>query len=165
MTVTNAAAQLAYRTPARVWTDALPIGNGRLGAMMYGDPVHDRWQVNDDTCWSGWPGSAAGMPASDDPSPAVVDRVRNALFDGDVVTAEREIRRVQYGHSQAYQPLAELEVVVVGSDATLRTRTLNLATAVAGWSAESPAGGTSTGEVFASAPAQAVVGRPAGSGR
>ena len=48
---------LRYRTPARRWTDALPIGNGRLGAMIFGEPGRDRWQLNDDTCWSGWPGT------------------------------------------------------------------------------------------------------------
>src|SRR3954447_14518870 len=102
--VPEAPYRLEYKTPARYWTDALPIGNGRLGAMLHGDPDHDRWHLNDDTCWSGHPGSADGVPASDEPSPQVLQRVRNALFAGDPVTAEEEIRKVQYGHSQAYQP-------------------------------------------------------------
>ena len=112
---------LSYATPARYWTDALPIGNGRLGAMVFGPGPDrlDRWQLNDDTCWSGWPGSTAGVAASDEPSPEVVQRVRTALLAGDVGTAETEIRKVQYGHSQAYQPLAEL-TVTTGSPVALQ---------------------------------------------
>ncbi|QGN32934.1 glycoside hydrolase N-terminal domain-containing protein [Microlunatus sp. Gsoil 973] len=146
--------RLEYATPARYWTDALPIGNGRLGAMLYGDPDHDHWQVNDDTCWSGSPRSAAGVPASEEPSPEVIERVRAALLAGDVATAEREIRKVQYGHSQAYQPLAELAIEVAGQSSTLSRRTLDLRTAVAGW--RSDAG---EAEIFASAPAAAIIGR------
>lgn len=159
---------LSYATAARSWTDALPPGNGRLGAMVYGpvpgqpgepgepggptESVRDRWQINDDTCWSGWPGSIRGVPASDEPSPAVVQRVREALLDGDVSTAEQEIRTVQYGHSQAYQPLAELEIQLPGSDLTLTQRRLELSTATASWTATSASGGTASSEVFARCP-------------
>ncbi|MBO0811620.1 MAG: glycoside hydrolase family 95 protein [Microlunatus sp.] len=146
--------RLEYASPARHWTDALPIGNGRLGAMLYGEPGHDRWQLNDDTCWSGSPATAAGVPASEEPSPTVIERVRSALFEGDVATAEREIRKVQYGHSQAYQPLAELEIEVLGPATALTRRTLDLGQAIAGW--ESDAG---SAEMFASAPAAAILGR------
>ena len=145
--------RLEYGSPARYWTDALPIGNGRLGAMLYGDPDHDRWQLNDDTCWSGSPTSAAGVPASDEPSPQVIDRVRAALLAGDPATAEREIRKVQYGHSQAYQPLAELEIEVAGAPSKLTRRRLDLGTAIASWDSES-----GSAEVFASAPAGAIIG-------
>jgi alpha-L-fucosidase 2 len=146
--------RLEYVTPARYWTDALPIGNGRLGAMLYGDPDHDRWQLNDDTCWSGSPRSTVGVPASSEPSPEVIERVRSALLAGDVATAEREIRKVQYGHSQAYQPLAELEIEVAGPTSTLSERVLDLRTATASWRSES-----GDAEIFASAPAGAIIGR------
>jgi len=149
----EAAHRLEYATPARHWTDALPIGNGRLGAMLYGEPDHDRWQLNDDTCWSGSPSSTAGVAASAEPSPEVIELVRAALLAGDVRTAEREIRKVQYGHSQAYQPLAELEIEVDGPASTLTRRGLDLGTAVAGWQSD-----TGRAEVFASAPAAALVG-------
>ena len=55
---------LWYRSPAKLWTDALAIGNGRLGAMIFGQPDHDRFQLNDITVWSGGPDAA---------TPTVVD--------------------------------------------------------------------------------------------
>jgi alpha-L-fucosidase 2 len=46
---------LHYRTPASVWTEALPIGNGRLGAMVFGGIHEDLIQLNEATLWSGGP--------------------------------------------------------------------------------------------------------------
>lgn len=46
---------LWYAEPARVWTDALPLGNGRLGAMVYGIPAAERIQLNEETIWAGQP--------------------------------------------------------------------------------------------------------------
>ena len=147
--------QLRYGSEARHWTDGLPIGNGRLGAMIFGHPNEERWQLNDDTCWSGHPGSTEGVPAGDEPTAPAVHRARQLIFDGDLAGADRELRTVQFGRSQAYQPLADLLLSVDGA-ATLTERTLDLGTATAGWRSRGPAGGRA--EVFASAPAQAVVG-------
>src|SRR5437870_5518171 len=47
--------KLWYAYPAAQWTDALPIGNGRLGAMVFGDEVRDRIQFNESTLWTGRP--------------------------------------------------------------------------------------------------------------
>ena len=46
---------LWYRAPASEWVGALPVGNGRLGAMVFGGVVHERLQLNEDTLWSGRP--------------------------------------------------------------------------------------------------------------
>src|SRR5437660_661921 len=46
---------LWYRQPAKVWTEALAIGNGRLGAMVFGGIEHERLQLNEDTLWAGAP--------------------------------------------------------------------------------------------------------------
>lgn len=46
---------LHYDRPAEVWTEALPVGNGRLGAMVFGGPGTERLQLNEDTLWSGGP--------------------------------------------------------------------------------------------------------------
>ncbi len=48
---------LWYDSPARDWEEALPLGNGSLGAMVFGDPVCERLQLNEDTLWSGLPGA------------------------------------------------------------------------------------------------------------
>jgi len=53
---------LWYDSPSKVWTDALAIGNGRLGAMVYGEPRHERLQLNDITVWSGGPEPEQNRP-------------------------------------------------------------------------------------------------------
>jgi alpha-L-fucosidase 2 len=45
--------RLWYRQPAKAWNEALPVGNGRLGAMVFGDPAEERIQLNEETLWSG----------------------------------------------------------------------------------------------------------------
>ena len=52
--------RLWYTTPARVWEEALPVGNGRLGAMVFGDTRRERIQFNENTLYSGEPGTAVG---------------------------------------------------------------------------------------------------------
>lgn len=110
--------RLTYQSSAREWTDALPLGNGRLGVMCFGGVESDRFQVNDDTCWSGSPATSAGTPLiADGEGPGVVGAVRDALRAGDVREAERLVQRLQHGHSQAYQPLVDLWIEDADADA------------------------------------------------
>jgi alpha-L-fucosidase 2 len=51
----RSAVELWYRQPAQAWTDALPVGNGRLGGMVFGGVREERIQLNEDTLWSGGP--------------------------------------------------------------------------------------------------------------
>ena len=53
---------LHYDRPASYFEEALPIGNGRLGAMVYGDPVHERLSLNDITLWTGEPDKGPEHP-------------------------------------------------------------------------------------------------------
>ncbi|MHC4626333.1 MAG: glycoside hydrolase N-terminal domain-containing protein, partial [Planctomycetota bacterium] len=75
---------LWYRQPATEWTEALPVGNGRLGAMIFGGAAQERLQFNDDTLWTGQPheyhheGAAEYLPT-----------VRNLLFEGKQRQADR----------------------------------------------------------------------------
>lgn len=46
-----------YKEEAKVWNEAIPLGNGRLGAMIFGGPSHDRLALNEETLWSGCPDS------------------------------------------------------------------------------------------------------------
>lgn len=55
--------RLWYRQPAQVWTDALPLGNGRLGAMVYGIPAMEQIQLNEETIWTGQPNANANPNA------------------------------------------------------------------------------------------------------
>jgi alpha-L-fucosidase 2 len=47
--------KLWYNKPAEKWTDALPVGNGRIGAMIFGGVEKDRIQFNEETLWTGGP--------------------------------------------------------------------------------------------------------------
>lgn len=59
----SAALTLHYDRPAAAWTEALPIGNGRLGAMVFGRPADELLQLNEATLWSGGRSAAPSIPA------------------------------------------------------------------------------------------------------
>ncbi|MBO3101496.1 glycoside hydrolase family 95 protein [Cellulomonas fengjieae] len=138
---------LRYDSPATAWTDALPLGNGRLGTMVFGGVARERLQVNDDTCWSGAP-RARSAPDG----PAALAAARDALDRDDVREAERQVQRLQGGFVQAYQPLVDLWLDQPDATADGYSRWLRLDEAVAG---QSWSGGTQ--EAFVSRPAGVLV--------
>ena len=69
--------KLWYDAPARQWTDALPLGNGRLGAMVFGTPAQERIQINEETIWGGGPHNNVNYAAKDG-----LDQIRTALWEG-----------------------------------------------------------------------------------
>jgi len=74
---------LWYKKPAEKWTDALPIGNGRLGAMVFGGAENDHIQFNEETLWSGKPRNYNKKGAS-----AYLPQIRKLLFEGKQKEAE-----------------------------------------------------------------------------
>jgi alpha-L-fucosidase 2 len=68
---------LWYRQPAKVWTEALPVGNGRLGAMVFGGVGREQLQLNEGTLWAGGPYDPANTNAL-----AAMPEVRQMIFDG-----------------------------------------------------------------------------------
>lgn len=68
---------LWYRQPAKVWTEALPIGNGRIGAMIFGGVAEERLQLNEDTLWGGGPYDPVNPLAKD-----ALPQVRRLIFEG-----------------------------------------------------------------------------------
>ncbi|WP_374459382.1 glycoside hydrolase N-terminal domain-containing protein [Chryseobacterium taeanense] len=75
--------KLWYDKPAKQWVEALPIGNGRLAAMIYGDPSKEKLQLNESTFWSG------GPSRNDNPDgPKVLDSIRYYLFNGNYKRAQ-----------------------------------------------------------------------------
>lgn len=125
----SASNRFYFLRPAVEWVEALPLGNGLLGAMCFGGVEVDRFQVNHTTCWSGSPASAAGRRVPD--APAVIAAARDALARGAVTEAERLIRGVQYGHSQAFQPLVDLWLEQESGSSGAYRRELDLRTGVA----------------------------------
>jgi len=76
--------RLWYPQPASVWAQALPVGNGRLGAMLFGGVDRERLQLNEDTLWSGGPQDADNPEALEH-----LEEVRRLLFDGRFEEAEK----------------------------------------------------------------------------
>lgn len=125
--------ELRYHSPARDWNEALPLGNGSLGSMCFGDLTTARLQINDETAWSGSPASERAEPRV---SPAAARRAleesRRALAEGRLVDAEAAVKRLQHRHSQAFLPFVDLFVRVTGdhdSSVTRYRRRLDLRTA------------------------------------
>lgn len=96
---------LWYASPARVWEEALPVGNGRLGAMIFGDTLCERIQFNENTLYSGEPGMAVGGIRIAE----CRDEVLRLLAAGDNAGAEALMQREWVGRlNEAYQPCGDL---------------------------------------------------------
>jgi len=95
---------LWYNKPARNWNEALPIGNGRLGAMVFGNVSEERIQLNESTLWSGGPTNPNPNPQA----PQYLEPIRKALFDGDYALAEKLCQKMQGPFTESYEPLGDL---------------------------------------------------------
>lgn len=95
---------LYYTSPARAWTQALPIGNGTLGAMIYGTPKEEKLSLNHDELWTGVP-SDTFRPGAD----KAFEKARRLALQGKLHEARKEIEtNFQSTWSQAYLPLGDL---------------------------------------------------------
>jgi alpha-L-fucosidase 2 len=123
--------RLRFAGPAAEWLEALPLGDGCLGAMCFGDPSRPVFQLNHGTGWSGGPvppGGAAWAAGLD--RPTLLGQLREALAAGDHAEAERLAKLFQDGDVATYLPLAELTLVGGAATSGLSERVLDLATAV-----------------------------------
>ncbi len=147
---------LWYDQPSEKWTDALPLGNGRLGAMVFGGIERERLALNEDTLYSGEP--PADLRSVE--IGADLDHVKALLRDGKNSEADAYISKHWLGRNQqCYQPLGDLTLEFAGTSVTGEVRGyrrwLDLANATAGVSFER--GGTRfTREYFASHPDQVI---------
>ena len=126
----NDAPTLWYRQPAAQWVEALPIGNGRLGAMVFGGVELERIQLNEDTLWAGGPYDPANPAAL-----GALPEIRRLLAAGEYRKAQALVQEkfmAQPMHQAAYQTVGDLLISIAGSEAvTNYRRELNLDTAVA----------------------------------
>jgi alpha-L-fucosidase 2 len=148
---------LWYHQPAREWVEALPIGNGRLGAMVFGGVNEERLQLNEDTIWSGSPYNPAN-PAALQAYP----KARELIFAGKEREAEDLLSKsgmaIPIGEA-SYQTLGNLVLDFDDhSPVTDYCRSLNLDTAVATTTFKR-GGITFTREVLSSAADQVIVAR------
>src|SRR5664280_3538982 len=86
----NPSSVLWYAQPARCWEEALPVGNGQLGAMVYGRQPNERFQLNENTLWSGGPMDSDNAQAL----PALAE-IRRLLFAGQYAEAQSLTDRTQ----------------------------------------------------------------------
>lgn len=107
--------KLWYDTPAgATWENALPIGNGRLGAMVYGNVKDETIQLNEHTVWSGSPNR------NDNPAAlASLPEIRQLIFDGKQKDAEQLANKTiitKKSHGQMFQPVGELRLAFTGHE-------------------------------------------------
>lgn len=119
---------LWYKKPAKDWNEALPIGNGRLGAMIFGRVDAELIQLNEETLWT-------GGPVNPDPNPDAskyLPEVRKLLFAGENGQAVKLMRKMQGPNTNMYQPLADvfLKQQITGAVSNY-TRSLNITNAIA----------------------------------
>lgn len=97
---------LWYRQPAKRWVEALPIGNGRLGGMVWGDATKERIDLNEDTLWSGEPCNNLNTNGLKS-----LPEIRRLLVEGKDAEAQRLVERDMQGrYNQNYQPLGALVI-------------------------------------------------------
>lgn len=146
--------QLWYRTPAKNWNEALPVGNGRLGAMVFGGVAEERLQLNETTLWGGAPRDYTNPTAR-----AKLPRIRELIFAGQIEEAETLAGEMMGNPSllMPYQPFCDLRLVMRhGATVSDYRRDLSLDEAAA--HVRYVADGTRYHrEVFASHPDQVIV--------
>jgi alpha-L-fucosidase 2 len=161
-TAADLANVLWYRTPAATWNEALPIGSGRLGAMVFGGVADERLQLNEDTVWAGEKRDRINPAAA-----AAIPEIRRLLFLGKPADAEALADKAVIAvprRMPPYQPLGDLIIKqsIAGEVSDYR-RELDLNEAIA--RVRFRAGATRvTREIFASAVDNVIVVRIASDG-
>ncbi|CAG7652616.1 hypothetical protein PAESOLCIP111_06584 [Paenibacillus solanacearum] len=123
------ATSIWFKQPARTWDEALPVGNGRLGGMVFGHPSRERVQLNEDTVWYGGPRDRNNPDAL-----ANLPEIRRLLFEGRLKEAHRLAELALSGtpNSQRhYMTAGDLLLFMDGQgEAAHYSRSLDLETAV-----------------------------------
>ena len=153
--ITQQDLQLWYTSPAKQWTEALPVGNGRLGAMIFGKYDHERIQLNEESVWAGSkinnnnPGASAHLP-----------QIQAALFKGAYKDALNLSTQYLVGtppRVRSYQPLGNLFINYAWKGTAQqykRSLTLNTGIAATEYMVD---GNKIIQEVYASAPQDVIV--------
>lgn len=147
--------RLHYDRPAEFFEEALVIGNGNIGAILYGGTVKDRLSLNDITLWTGEPENGATTPDAY----KAIPEIRAALDRGDYRAADSLQRKVQGHYSENYQPLGSLTIDYHNTDSSAISnyiRALDISDAIAFRGFREGDGGQGT-VYFASAPDSVIV--------
>lgn len=95
--------KLWYDQPAGIWEEALPLGNGKTGAMVFGGVKGALFQLNDNTLWSGFPN-----PGNNENGQKYLPLLRESVFKGDYDQAAKYWKKMQGPYSARYLPLGDL---------------------------------------------------------
>ncbi len=148
--------KLWYKAPAKDWNDALPIGNGSLGAMVFGTVERERLQLNEDSVWYGEPIDRNNKDAKPN-----LAEIRRLVFEGKISEAERLAAMALSGTPESQRPYQTMGDLYLNfghkdSDITGYTRELDLDNAVAR-THYTVGGVTYTREYFATAADQVII--------
>lgn len=145
---------LWYEAPAKAWEEALPVGNGRLGAMVFGKNAEERIQLNEETYWSGGPYSTTVKGGS-----KYLPEIQKMIFSGDPIGAHKLFGRYLMGYpveQMKYQPIGNLLLFFDNEkEVTGYRRWLDLSTGVT-TTRYTVNGVTYTREVLSSVPDQVI---------
>ncbi|UYQ94568.1 glycoside hydrolase family 95 protein [Chitinophaga horti] len=146
--------RLWYDKPASEWVEALPIGNGKIGAMVFGRVEDELLQLNESTLWSGGPLRKSVNPEAF----SYLQPIREALFNEDYSKADQLTRKMQGLYTESFMPLGDLQLhqSLNGATATAYKRSLDFATATALTTFEAN-GIKYTREIFTSAPDNVMI--------
>ncbi len=151
----NPSTLLWYKSPAAKWEDALPVGNGRLGAMVFGKNGEERIQLNEETVWSGGPYSTVVKGGY-----KVLPEIQKNVFEEKYLAAHNLFGRFLMGYpveQQKYQGLANLHLFFNNQDSVINyKRWLNLENGITSVAYQSN-GVNYQRDVFASAIDQVIV--------
>lgn len=145
--------RLWYDQPAGIWEEALPLGNGKTGAMVFGGVKKALFQLNDNTLWSGFPD-----PGNNKNGQKYLPLLRKAVFEGDYEQAAKYWKKMQGPYSARYLPLGDLFIDFTLQDTIPssynRALDLNNAVSAVGYEID---GVNYTREAFISYPDQVMV--------
>lgn len=115
---------LWYKQPAKMWEEALPVGNGRLGAMIFGNPFHETIQLNEESLWSGAPINSNNPEAREH-----LDEIRRLVLEHNYVEANKLVSKHMVGTPpmvRSYQTFGNLLLDYQIKDTTDYRRSLDL---------------------------------------
>ena len=107
--------KLWYDEPAERWVEALPVGNGRLGAMVFGGPAQEHLQLNEETVWAGQPNSNVNPNVE----PGAIDEIRDLIFAGKYRAAQDMVDQkifFKVNHGMSYQSVGDLYLEFPGHE-------------------------------------------------
>lgn len=145
---------LHYANPAGEWIHGFPLGNGKLGAMVYGGELEERLTLNDDTLWSGQPNRTVRPETRQ-----ALEQTRQLLFEGRMKEAQQIVESKMLGYWQeSYLPLAELRArLTIDESHKDYSRQLSLRDAVAASVIRTTSGAIIKRTCFVSAPDGALI--------